>query len=113
MKELPSFDELKALAEDAPEKLEQLRLEMSQEIIDNAKEHRRKRLKIQLAHINRTIESGANNNQVNVMLMNALMQKFSHFSETLQGNQSDKKSKPVADISQYRSDSFTGKKASS
>ncbi len=41
---LPPFDELKAMAAEHPEKLENLRLRMTEEILRNAPENRRRRL---------------------------------------------------------------------
>lgn len=41
---LPPFDELKAMAAERPEELEELRLKMSEEILRNAPENRRRRL---------------------------------------------------------------------
>jgi hypothetical protein len=41
---LPPFDELKAMAAERPEELEDLRLKMTEEILNNAPEGRRRRL---------------------------------------------------------------------
>ncbi len=60
MQTLPSFDELKAMAEQAPEKLEALRLSMSEEIINNASIEMQPRLRAQMSHINQVIAKGKN-----------------------------------------------------
>ncbi|MEZ9523295.1 DUF3135 domain-containing protein [Enterovibrio norvegicus] len=80
MKTLPSFDELKALAETDPQALEQLRLDMSQDIIDNASEHMKPKLQAQLSHINNVIAVGKNPNHVNALLMKELMRQFDRFA---------------------------------
>jgi len=41
---LPPFDELKAMAAERPEELEDLRIRMTEEILRKAPEHRRRRL---------------------------------------------------------------------
>nr|WP_269808551.1 DUF3135 domain-containing protein [Enterovibrio nigricans] len=58
MKTLPSFDELKALAEKDPQALDALRIEMSEEIIQSASEEMQPKLRAQMSHINRVIETG-------------------------------------------------------
>ena len=83
MKTLPSFDELKALAEKDPQELERLRIEMSEAFIETASKRMQPTLKAQLSHINRVIETGKNPNQINVLLMKELIKKFSHFSTAL------------------------------
>lgn len=83
MRTLPSFDELKALAESNPHALEALRIEMSEEIIENAGENIRPQLRAQFSHINRMIDSGKNPNHVNAMLMRALMRQFDRFSTAI------------------------------
>ena len=42
---LPSFDELKVMAEERPEDLEQLRAKMTEELLEGVPEERRRRLK--------------------------------------------------------------------
>ncbi len=83
MTELPSFDELKALAEQDSMVLETLRLTMSHEVISQAKKERRKKLSIQLNYINQLISASNNPNQTNIILMNELMKKFSQLMNEL------------------------------
>lgn len=83
MKTLPSFDELVELAQNAPEDLETLRIEMSEDFIATASKRMQPTLRAQLSHINRVIETGKNPNQINVLLMKELIKKFSHFSTAL------------------------------
>lgn len=83
MKTLPSFDELVALAQTAPEDLEILRIKMSEDFIATASKRMQPTLRAQLTHINRVIENGKNPNQINVLLMKELIKKFSHFSTAL------------------------------
>ncbi|MGF1691595.1 DUF3135 domain-containing protein [Photobacterium kagoshimensis] len=80
---LPSFDELKAMAEQDPEALEALRITMSQHIIDNASSAMQPRLQAQLSHINQVIASGKNPNHVNVLLRKELHKQFIRFSQAL------------------------------
>ncbi|MDD1793626.1 DUF3135 domain-containing protein [Enterovibrio makurazakiensis] len=80
MKTLPSFDELKALAESNPQALEALRIEMSEEIIESANESMQPQLRAQMSHINRVISSGKNPNHVNALLMKELMRQFDRFA---------------------------------
>ncbi|MFZ6043660.1 DUF3135 domain-containing protein, partial [Vibrio natriegens] len=49
MQTLPSFDELKKMAEDNPDALEALRLSMSEEIIRHASAEMQPRLRAQLS----------------------------------------------------------------
>ena len=88
MKTLPSFDELKALAEKDPQELEMLRIEMSEAFIATASKRMQPTLRAQLSHINRVIETGKNPNQINVLLMKELIKKFSHFSTALNNPES-------------------------
>lgn len=83
MRMLPSFDELKHLAETAPFELEKLRIEMSEELIASSSKRMQPTLYAQLSHINRVIENGKNPNQVNVLLMKELLKKFDRFSIAL------------------------------
>lgn len=83
MKTLPSFNELKALAETAPDELEALRIEMSEAFIASASKKMQPALRAQLSHINRVIETGKNPNQINVLLMKELLKKFDRFSVAL------------------------------
>ncbi|MGR5076921.1 DUF3135 domain-containing protein [Photobacterium swingsii] len=80
---LPSFDELKTLAEQDPEALEALRITMSQDIIDNASQAMQPRLQAQLSHINQVIATGKNPNHVNVLLRKELHRQFVRFSQAL------------------------------
>ncbi|MDD1782085.1 DUF3135 domain-containing protein [Enterovibrio sp. ZSDZ35] len=83
MKTLPSFDELKALAEKDPQALETLRIEMSEEIIQSASESMQPKLRAQMSHINRVIETGKNPNHVNALLMKELMRQFDRFATAI------------------------------
>ncbi|NGN99211.1 DUF3135 domain-containing protein [Grimontia sp. S25] len=83
MKTLPSFDELKALAENDPQALEALRIEMSEEIIESASESMQPKLRAQMSHINRVIATGKNPNHVNALLMKELMRQFDRFSTAI------------------------------
>ncbi|PSW19266.1 DUF3135 domain-containing protein [Photobacterium sanctipauli] len=83
MQTLPSFDELKAMAENAPEELEALRLSMSEEIINNASEAMQPRLRAQMSHINQVIATGKNPNHTNILLMSELQQQLKRFALAL------------------------------
>lgn len=83
MKTMPSFNELKELAERAPHELEALRIEMSETFIASASKRMQPTLRAQLSHINRVIETGKNPNQVNMLLMKELLKKFDRFSIAL------------------------------
>lgn len=83
MQTLPPFDELKAMAENEPEKLEALRLAMSEEIIGNASADMQPRLRAQMSHINQVIAKGKNPNHTNIMLMAELQQQLKRFAQAL------------------------------
>ncbi|MEZ8141272.1 hypothetical protein A1OO_07135 [Enterovibrio norvegicus FF-33] len=83
MKTMPSFDELKALAESDPQALDALRIEMSEEIIVSASDNMQPKLRAQMSHINRVIASGKNPNHVNALLMKELMRQFDRFSTAI------------------------------
>ncbi|STO55910.1 DUF3135 domain-containing protein [Grimontia hollisae] len=83
MKTLPSFDELKTLAESDPHALEALRLEMSEAIIESACKHMQPQLRAQMSHINRVIASGKNPHHVNTLLMKELMRQFDRFATAI------------------------------
>ncbi|MBV7298761.1 DUF3135 domain-containing protein [Enterovibrio paralichthyis] len=83
MKTLPSFDELKALAEKDPQALEALRIKLSEEVIESASEQMQPKLRAQMTHINRVIATGKNPNHVNALLMKELMRQFDRFSTAL------------------------------
>lgn len=78
---IPPFDTLLKWAKNDPDKLTQLRLKMSQEVIENAPSHHQERLNIKLDHINRLIKKGKNPNHVNVLLMKALREQCQHWQE--------------------------------
>lgn len=84
---LPSFDELKTLAEQDPAALDALRIEMSQMIIDNASPEMQPRLQAQQSHINQVIASGKNPNHVNVLLRAELHKQIVRFSQALNAPQ--------------------------
>lgn len=83
MQSLPSFDDLKEMAEHDPKALEALRISMSQEIIDSASESMKPKLQAQLSHINRLIAYGKNPNHINMLLRKELMQQFGRFATAL------------------------------
>ncbi|WP_299016950.1 DUF3135 domain-containing protein [uncultured Photobacterium sp.] len=83
MQTLPPFDELKRMAEQAPEDLEALRLSMSEEIINNASEDMQPRLRAQMSHINQVIDKGKNPNHTNILLMAELQNQLKRFALAL------------------------------
>lgn len=83
MQTLPSFDELKLMAEKAPEELEALRLSMSEEIISNAGADMQPRLRAQMSHINQLIAKGKNPNHTNILLMAELQLQLKRFAQAL------------------------------
>ncbi|MCM0150671.1 DUF3135 domain-containing protein [Photobacterium galatheae] len=83
MQTLPPFDELKKLAETAPEKLEALRLSMSEDIIRNASPAMQPRLRAQLSHINQIIARGKNPIHTNMLLRAELQQQLHRFAQSL------------------------------
>ncbi|MDO6706261.1 DUF3135 domain-containing protein [Photobacterium sp. 1_MG-2023] len=83
MQTLPSFDELKHLAETAPEALEALRLRMSEEIIQQASPAMQPRLRAQLSHINQVIARGKNPIHTNMLLRAELQQQLQRFAQSL------------------------------
>ncbi|MFD2177036.1 DUF3135 domain-containing protein [Veronia pacifica] len=83
MQKLPSFDELKELAEKDPAQLEALRISMSEEVIASASESMQPKLRAQLSHINQVIAHGKNPHHVNTLLMKELMRQFERFAISL------------------------------
>lgn len=83
MQTLPSFDELKVMAEQAPEELESLRLSMSEDIINNASTEMQPRLRAQMSHINQVIAKGKNPNHTNILLMAELQIQLKRFAQAL------------------------------
>ncbi|MCW8329606.1 DUF3135 domain-containing protein [Photobacterium sp. SDRW27] len=83
MQTLPSFDELKKMAENAPDELEALRLAMSEEIISNASQAMQPRLRAQMSHINQVIAKGKNPNHTNILLMSELQSQLKRFAQAL------------------------------
>ncbi|WP_434358010.1 DUF3135 domain-containing protein [Parasalinivibrio latis] len=83
MTTLPSFDELKRLAETDPLQLEALRMSLSESVINDAPEENRPKLRAMMSHINRVIAHGKNPNHVNAMLMRDLMRQFGRFQKSL------------------------------
>ncbi|MGF1730675.1 DUF3135 domain-containing protein [Photobacterium kasasachensis] len=83
MQDLPSFDELRAMAEQAPDELEALRLSMSEEIISNASAEMQPRLRAQMSHINQVIAKGKNPNHTNILLMAELQVQLKRFAQAL------------------------------
>ena len=80
---IPSFDELKALAEKSPEQLEALRHQLSMEFIDSLPEDRQGPLLSQQSHIDRIIERGNNPNHINILLGKELGKQFVRFANSL------------------------------
>lgn len=83
MQTLPSFDELREMAENKPEELEALRLSMSEEIIRNASPEMQPRLRAQMSHINQVIDKGKNPNHTNILLMSELQHQLKRFAQAL------------------------------
>ncbi|OLQ78912.1 hypothetical protein BIT28_26405 [Photobacterium proteolyticum] len=83
MQDLPSFDELRAMAEQAPDDLEALRLSMSEAIISNASTEMQPRLRAQMSHINQVIAKGKNPNHTNILLMAELQVQLKRFAQAL------------------------------
>lgn len=96
MQTLPSFDELKNMAENAPEELEALRQSMSEEIINNASPDMQPRLRAQMSHINQVIARGKNPNHTNILLMSELQMQLKRFAQAL--NAPEKLTEHQADI---------------
>ncbi|MBV1840797.1 DUF3135 domain-containing protein [Photobacterium ganghwense] len=96
MQTLPSFDELKKMAEDNPDALEALRLSMSEELIRHASAEMQPRLRAQLSHINHVIARGKNPNHTNILLMSELQQQLKRFAQAL--NAPDTLTEQQADI---------------
>ncbi|MUK67992.1 DUF3135 domain-containing protein [Aliivibrio fischeri] len=80
---IPSFDELKALAEKDPEQLEVLRHQLSMEFIESVPEEHQGPLLAQQSHIERIIERGNNPNHVNILLGRELGKQFVRFADSL------------------------------
>ena len=83
MQALPSFDELKQMAENAPAELEALRLSLSEAIISNASPAMQPRLRAQMSHINQVIARGKNPNHTNILLMSELQMQLKRFAQAL------------------------------
>ena len=81
--DIPSFDELKALAEKSPEQLEALRHKLSMEFIDSLPEDHQGPLLAQQSHIDRIIERGNNPNHINILLGRELGKQFVRFADSL------------------------------
>ncbi|MEJ6062909.1 DUF3135 domain-containing protein, partial [Aliivibrio salmonicida] len=77
---LPSFDELKALAEKDPEQLETLRHQLSMEFIESLPEEHQGPLLAQQSHIERVIKRGNNPNHINILLGHELGKQFVRFA---------------------------------
>ncbi|MGF1903754.1 DUF3135 domain-containing protein [Aliivibrio salmonicida] len=80
---LPSFDELKALAEKDPEQLEALRHQLSMEFIESLPEDHQGPLLAQQSHIERVIKRGNNPNHINILLGHELGKQFVRFANCL------------------------------
>lgn len=99
MQNLPPFDELKRMAEQAPEELEALRLSMSEEIINNASDEMQPRLRAQMSHINQVIARGKNPNHTNILLMSELQNQLKRFAQAL--NDPDSLTEQQAEIKPF------------
>ncbi|WP_375321611.1 DUF3135 domain-containing protein [Aliivibrio logei] len=80
---LPSFDELKALAERDPKQLEELRHKLSMEFIESVPKDHQGPLLAQQNHIDRIIERGNNPNHINILLGHELGKQFVRFANSL------------------------------
>lgn len=80
---LPSFDELKALAENAPEQLEALRHDLSMAFIKSLPKEHQPQLLAQQSHIERLISKGKNPNHINVLLGQELSKQFARLADSL------------------------------
>ena len=80
---LPSFDELKTLAEKDPEQLEALRHQLSMEFIESLPKDHQGPLMAQQTHIDRIIERGNNPNHINILLGHELGKQFVRFANSL------------------------------
>ena len=81
--DIPSFDELKALAEKSPEQLEALRHQLSMEFIESLPEDHQGPLLAQQSHIERIIKKGNNPNHINILLGKELGKQFVRFANSL------------------------------
>lgn len=80
---IPSFDELKALAEKDPEQLEALRHQLSMELIESVSKKHQGPLLAQKSHIDRIIKRGNNPHHINILLGRELGRQFSRFADSL------------------------------
>ncbi len=83
---LPSFDELKELAENNPQAFDELKKELCEEAITYATEGMRPRLRAQQTHIDRMIGRCKNPHQTNVILMRELSIQVGKFQSVLEGD---------------------------
>ncbi|RJX72466.1 DUF3135 domain-containing protein [Vibrio sinensis] len=83
---LPSFDELKALAESDPQAFDRFKQQKCEQVIASASEEMQPRLRAQQSHIDRLVGHCRNPNHVNMVLMQELCKQFSKFQQALQGD---------------------------
>ncbi|HAS6349611.1 DUF3135 domain-containing protein [Vibrio sp. IRLE0018] len=87
--QLPSFDEMMALAAENPNAFNQFKQEMCHEMIQSASEAMRERLVAQQSHIDLVISRCKNPVHTNVVLMNELTKQMVKFREALDSDGSD------------------------
>ncbi len=84
METLPDFDVMAKLAQDDPEKFEQLRQQLIEETINQANSGMQPRLKAQQSHIDLIISRGKNPLHTTMLLRDELQRQLARFAQTLQ-----------------------------
>lgn len=87
--QLPSFDEMMALAAENPDAFEQFKQEMCDEMIQSASEAMKARLVAQQSHIDLVISRCKNPLHTNVVLMNELTKQMAKFRDALNSDGSE------------------------
>ncbi|EOB3575016.1 DUF3135 domain-containing protein [Vibrio vulnificus] len=87
--QLPSFDEMMALAAENPDAFNKFKQDMCQEMIQSASEAMRERLLAQQSHIDLVISRCKNPVHTNVVLMNELTKQMVKFREALDSDGSE------------------------
>ncbi|EID4391292.1 DUF3135 domain-containing protein [Vibrio vulnificus] len=95
--QLPSFDEMMALAAENPDAFNQFKQDMCQEMIQSASEAMRERLLAQQSHIDLVISRCKNPVHTNVVLMNELTKQMVKFREALDSDGSELQA-PCAEV---------------
>ncbi|NOI67478.1 DUF3135 domain-containing protein [Vibrio sp. 99-8-1] len=80
---LPSFDELVNLARENPDRFDQLKQSLCDDLIASSHTDNQPRLRAQQSHIDRLISKGKNANHVNVLLYKELMKQLGRFKQSL------------------------------